>query len=234
MIEWGAVAAASFLASAHCIGMCGGLAVAIGATQQRLGPIVARQMIYTLGRVFTYAFLGALGGLAGRSLASAELPFATAQQIFGVVAGLIMVFVGVSTLGLLPARRIPGVGAVAQVWAALFQHFLNARGRLGFFLAGVATGFLPCGLVYAFLAMAAARADPLAGLLWMTAFGIGTAPAMVAIGCGGPLLGRAARVGMLRAAACAMIVMGGVSVYRSIPREAPCCGEVHVRTVGEE
>ncbi|MBX3395075.1 MAG: sulfite exporter TauE/SafE family protein [Phycisphaerae bacterium] len=227
MIEYGAVVAGSFLASAHCIGMCGGLAVAVGATQRSTWPLIERQLIYTAGRVFTYSFLGAVGGLAGRSLARLDTTFVSVQQAFSFIAGVAMVFVGLSSLGWLPTRRIGGLSVLSSAWSSLFQQFLNARGRFGHFIAGIATGFLPCGLVYAFLAMAVARADAINGMLWMAAFGIGTAPAMVTIGCGGSLLSRTARIGMLRTAGCAMILMGGVSIYRAVPKEAPCCEPNH-------
>ena len=65
MIEPTAVFVLAFLSSAHCIGMCGGFAAAIGATHDRVAPLVFRQAIYSVGRVFTYAFLGACGGYAG-------------------------------------------------------------------------------------------------------------------------------------------------------------------------
>lgn len=230
MIEYAPVIAGSFLASAHCIGMCGGLAVAVGATQRRVWPLLERQLIYTVGRVFTYSFLGSVGGLAGRSLARLDTTFVTVQQAFSILAGVAMVFVGFSSLGWLPTRRIAGLSILSSAWSSLFQHFLNVRGRFGYFSAGIATGFLPCGLVYAFLAMAVARADAIDGMLWMAAFGIGTAPAMIAIGCGGSLLSRTARIGMLRTAACAMIIMGGVSIFRAVPKEKPCCEPDHLNT----
>ncbi|MCB9866122.1 MAG: sulfite exporter TauE/SafE family protein [Phycisphaerales bacterium] len=48
--------------------------------------------------------------------------------------------------------------------------------------------FLPCGLVYVALAKVAVHRPSPAGFA-MIAFGLGTVPAMVAIGCGGTLLG---------------------------------------------
>ena len=43
-------------------------------------------------------------------------------------------------------------------------------------------GLLPCPLVYAFAAQAAASGGPLQGLLIMAAFGLGTFPAMLMMG----------------------------------------------------
>jgi sulfite exporter TauE/SafE len=47
---------------------------------------------------------------------------------------------------------------------------------------GVVNGFLPCPLVYAFLAQAAASGGAGSGVLTMIALGLGTFPAMLAMG----------------------------------------------------
>jgi hypothetical protein len=46
----------------------------------------------------------------------------------------------------------------------------------------VLNGFLPCPLVYAFAAQAAASGGTLPGLITMAAFGLGTFPAMLMMG----------------------------------------------------
>jgi len=66
---------------------------------------------------------------------------------------------------------------------------------------GLLWGWLPCGLVYSVLMIAATSADPAAGALTMVAFGIGTMPAMVLTGLGAARLSdllrhRSARVGL--------------------------------------
>jgi sulfite exporter TauE/SafE len=53
--------------------------------------------------------------------------------------------------------------------------------RFGF---GMATGLLPCGLVYATLAVPVASGSPAIGALSMAAFGVGTAPALTAVALG--------------------------------------------------
>ena len=52
---------------------------------------------------------------------------------------------------------------------------------------GVLNGFLPCPLVYAFAAQAAASGSPLSGTMVMAAFGLGTFPAMLFMGSIGVL-----------------------------------------------
>ena len=222
MLEWPFLFLAGVLGSAHCVGMCGGFAVTVGAGAPTFGSLLNRQLVYTSGRIFTYAFLGAVGGFAGQSLAQYNGAFITSQRVFSILAGLIMVFVGLSSIGWIPRRR-KGLGVVARIWSTLFSQFLNAKGRWGRFLAGVANGFLPCGLVYTFLALAVASGQMVNGMLLMAAFGAGTAPAMILIGCGSSSLSRATRARVLTLAAVAMIAMGGMSIYRAIPHEKSCC-----------
>lgn len=222
-------AVGGFLGSAHCLGMCGGFAAAIGATDIPFWPVFLRQVVYTAGRVFTYAFLGAMGAAMGVYLARYETPLVSAQQAFSILAGVIMIFVALSVLGVVKLKWLfpQSVGAML---APAFAHFLNARGWTGFFLAGLANGFLPCGLVYAFLAQAAGSGEVLTGLVAMAAFGLGTAPAMIAIGCGSRLLSYKARLAVYRLAAVFVFVIGVMTIWRALPagEGAPPCHDVPV------
>jgi sulfite exporter TauE/SafE len=95
----------------------------------------------------------------------------------------------------------------------------------GTFGAGVATGFLPCGLVYSFLALAVASGGLESGLMQMAMFGLGTVPAMVLVGCGGKLLTIGMRQRVYRLAACFVIALGALTVWRGLPvhAEGDCC-----------
>ena len=207
MTPYLAIFGGALLGSAHCIGMCGGFAAAIGASKPKLRAVLPRQLIYTVGRIFTYAFLGALAGFAGLRLSQ-----------FGIV----MLGVGVSALGLIKKKQAGPTG-IGKLFAPIFNHFLNGSANTAYFAAGIATGFLPCGLVYAFLALAIAAADVLDGMLIMTCFGLGTAPTMIAIGCGSTLLSATQRSRIFRVAGALMLIMGSVTIYRAIPHEDSCC-----------
>ena len=212
------------MGSAHCIGMCGGFAVAIGASDIPLRRILMRQGLYSAGRVCTYAFLGAVGGFAGLYLSGVKTPLIGAQHIFSFLSGLVMLVVGLSVLS--PFRFHWKWLAIITGWIApIFCRLLGARGRLGFFIAGLANGFLPCGLVYAFLAGAVASSDLLRGMLLMTFFGLGTLPAMIAVGCGGKVLSHTARLRAYRVAACMVIIYGVVTITRAFQPEEGCCAQ---------
>lgn len=222
MAELVAVFTAGLLSSAHCIGMCGGLAAALGATEQPLTSSIPRHLLYGVGRITTYSFLGAVGGFAGLYLSRYDTTLLTVQQAFSVSAGVLMLFVGASAMGLLRVRRLKAMG-LSELFAPIFSHFLNARRWSGFYLAGIANGFLPCGLVYAFLAEAVAVGGVSRGAAVMAAFGLGTMPAMTFIGCGSTLLAHRMRAHVFRVAGAFIMVFGVATIVRAFPGKDGCC-----------
>ena len=65
---------------------------------------------------------------------------------------------------------------------ASLRGLLNSPSRSATLAFGVFNGFLPCPLVYAFIAHAAASANSLSGMMTMVFFGLGTFPAMLLMG----------------------------------------------------
>ena len=49
----------------HCIGMCGPIALSLGITRKQSVNFYLQNIIYQLGRVVSYAFLGGIFGLLG-------------------------------------------------------------------------------------------------------------------------------------------------------------------------
>ena len=71
-MEFGFAIALGLLGSLHCAAMCGPLMLAIpGADGQ--GRFITDRILYQLGRITTYAALGVIAGLAGKSLLLAGL-----------------------------------------------------------------------------------------------------------------------------------------------------------------
>ena len=71
--------------SAHCLGMCGGFALTIGAVRPAFLSTLLNQLVYGVGRVFTYGFLGAAAGAVGGKLAKTDLPLIGAQQVLAIL-----------------------------------------------------------------------------------------------------------------------------------------------------
>ncbi len=201
------------LGSAHCIGMCGPFALLIGGQSRSFSHNLSRQLAYSGGRIFTYGAAGACAGFAGLWLTAHASPMVSLQGWLGVAAGLLLVLVGLGSAGWL---HLPDGAWTAGICHAArgLKTLLMLPGRRHAFLAGVFSGFLPCGLVYAFLAQAASRQSVWLGALTMAAFGMGTVPLLVATGCGGGWLSVSSRTRWLKLAAWCVVATGVISLAR--------------------
>jgi len=185
----------------HCGGMCGPFVLGQVAADARATAGAgewrrlagAALLPYHAGRLVTYAGLGALAGALAQPLDRwAEGALASAALLF---LGAILMLA--QALGL----ALPGASAGAGPLARLARPFATARTSGHRLALGLLLGFLPCGLVYAALAVAAGSGSATGGAVVMAAFGAGTVPALVAVGWGGALLGRRWRDGARRIAA---------------------------------
>lgn len=202
--------AAGLLGSAHCLGMCSGISglFAVGATVASFRAQVPLAIAYNVGRVLSYAFLGvvvaALGGAAVGTIPSLAGPVRLASGLLIIVVGLQVAF---NWRLLAPLEK---VGAV--IWNRLAPHakgLIPATTVVSAAGLGLIWGWLPCGLVYGALLLAATTADPVGGGLVMIAFGLGTMPAMILSGLSAARV--AAFIGRNRVAAGLLIVVLGVA-----------------------
>jgi uncharacterized protein len=213
MIELPLILIAGILGSSHCIGMCGPFALTIGTGATTWKTNLARQLLYTLGRVFTYSVLGAIAGFAGLYLQQTIPALVNTAAVLAVVAGLFLLYQGLLAARII-RRRTPNATGVPCLAGDFFASFLKSPGNANVFLAGVFTGMLPCGLVYGFVALSASSGDMFFGGLLMAVFGFGTAPVMILTGCGGSLLSLTARKHLFRVAAWCVIFTGVISIAR--------------------
>ena len=172
-----------FLGSAHCFGMCGGISglFAVNASVASLRAQFPKAIAYNLGRILTYAIIGAGVAVLGKS-AVASIPALMAP--IRLASGALIIFVG---LQLAFGWRIlaPLENAGARLWkriAPAAKSLVPVNTIPQAFGLGLIWGWLPCGLVYSVLLLAATTAEPAGGGLVMIAFGLGTMPAMVATG----------------------------------------------------
>lgn len=224
MIEWPLLVVSGMTGSAHCLGMCGPFALAVGAAAPSWRANLARQACYSAGRIFTYATLGAILAFGGARLATALPGWTNLPAALAIAAGMLLLVQGLLAAGVIRMPAVRGTGACPG--AAGFRALLGGRGLVDVFLAGLFTGLLPCGLLYGMLALAASTQDVVRGLVTMVAFGLGTVPAMVVAGLGGSLLGLAARRRLHAAAAWCLVLTGLVSIargagYLSLSAEEP-------------
>ena len=194
MSQYGLIFLAGIAASWHCVGMCGGFACALSGGCGR-ADAARRQLLYNAGRVTTYCFLGAAAGALTAGLCTSTPggpPIEAAQRVLAIVSGLLIMLIGARLLGLFASPRLaPTIGFGGEVLTKALRDLGQARQPAAPLAFGIVNGFLPCPLVYSFLAQAAASGDAVPGMAVMAAFGLGTFPAMLLMGgLGGWLKGR--------------------------------------------
>lgn len=203
--------AMGLLGSTHCVGMCGGISVALSFAlpeESRRGwRLFAFQLAYNTGRILTYTLLGvAVGALAHGILGDwAQSPWPR------VAAGLLMVLMGLYLagwwMGLQKLERMGG--PVWKYLEPLRKVVLPVDRFWKALVAGGLWGFLPCGLVYSALALALARADTAISGATMLAFGLGTMPVLLVTGTlAGRVRALLQRSGTRRAAGVLVILFG--------------------------
>ena len=212
MLELPLIFVAGMFGSAHCIGMCGPIALAIGGASPTWRSNLARQLTYTLGRLATYAVLGAIAGFCGWRLVAWFPGLAVVPAVLSIAAGVLLLYQGLLAAGWL--RRGAAQAATPCLAASLFAPLFRRQRLGGSFLAGALTGFLPCGLVYGLLAMSAGTANMAYGAAVMAAFAVGTAPVMIATGCGASLLRGIARQRLYYLASWCVVLTGVLCVAR--------------------
>lgn len=219
MIELPFVFVAGILGTAHCLGMCGPFVLTIGGSAPGWWAALGRQLSYSAGRIFTYSVLGAAAGFCGERLTHSLPLLVNIPAMLAVAAGILLVYQGLRSAGILrrPLWRTSFAQPATPCLAGGFlAQFLRQPGAIGVFLAGVFTGFLPCGLLYGMLALATSTHSVLLGTATMAIFGLGTTPVMVLTGIGGRLMSLATRRWLYAGAAWCLILTGVISVARGV------------------
>jgi sulfite exporter TauE/SafE len=206
----------ALLGGVHCFGMCGGI---VGALTLGLQPPTDRRLLatfpyllaYNVGRISSYVIAGMLAGGVGAwaaNLASVH----QGQWLLRVVAGLFMIMLGLYLggwwQGLLQLER-----AGSLVWRyiePLGRHLLPIRTTAQALAVGLVWGWLPCGLVYSILIWALSLGSALKGGLLMLSFGLGTLPALLAMGVSATALARLVRKPWVRRVAGVLVIAFGV------------------------
>ena len=186
--------------SMHCIGMCGSI---IGTLTLSLSPEIRNNKKLLLPFVFNYNF----GRITSYTIAGA---------IVGVIEAMLTLHLGQThghrALQLLSAAIMAGAGLYIAGWFPRFAYIEKAgiyfwkiiepygrklipvKNHTQAYLFGMVWGWLPCGLVYAALTLAATAGDVSKSALTMLAFGLGTLPAVMGVGIMTHVLTRLSRM----------------------------------------
>ncbi|HEX8960560.1 MAG TPA: sulfite exporter TauE/SafE family protein [Geobacteraceae bacterium] len=210
---------AGLVGSPHCLGMCGGIVAALSMTN-RLGPPRSRvlsQVFYNLGRITTYTLLGAGAGMIGSSLdllalRSVSFWFLCGANIFVIVVGLVSTIRG-EWLNLYAMESSAG-----QFLAKPLRRAISGSSPLSGFPLGLLLGFLPCGLVYGPLVVAAGSGSPLVGGAIMAALGFGTMPVLFVLGSASTAVSGVMRDRMFRLTGIVLALMGATGLWRVLAK----------------
>lgn len=197
-------------ASLHCVGMCGGFPLALAGGRGRNLP---RQLLYNLGRLNTLVFIGAVSGGFGEALVAAA-PVVAVERGLALAAGVVMLVIGAEVLGLIPAISSRGAGLAQATVGRWLGGVMRSSSPVAPLALGVFNAFLPCQLIYAFAASAASTRSALAGMLTMLAFGLGTLPAMLAVGLSRVLARPAIRARLSLLAGVLVLGFGVLTILR--------------------
>ncbi len=200
-----------FVGGMHCIGMCGPIAAALTIGQKR--SFTFGVTLYHLGRIFTYAVLGFLFAYIGSLLSSADL-FLSAQKVLSVIAGLAMIAFALIIGGWAPDRF--GKLSFISIPASALTAASRESSSMAWLVVGLVNGLLPCGLVYATLALAINAGTPVEGALLMAVFGIGTAPSLLGVSFLTKFISSASRTLLLKIAAVGLVLFGVFMVAKAL------------------
>ncbi len=214
MIEYPLILLGGLLGSSHCVGMCGGFAMLVGMNKPTFRENLMAQLSYSAGRLMTYCTLGAVSGYVGLRLVKSAPRLLNVPAGLCLLAGLLLVVEGLFATGIIKRRGVSMAPQVGCLMSPLFATMLKLPGLRNAFSAGLLTGMLPCGLLYAFVSLAASTGDLLRGMSVMLVFGLGTVPLMVATGAGAMLLKLATRQKLMKAAAWCVVLTGALTVWR--------------------
>lgn len=222
------------IGSFHCVGMCGAIALALPGAGGAGWRYVAGRVLYNLGRVTTYAVLGAAAGVVGQGLRLAGWQ----QGLSLVSGGLILLLVVTPERWLGRAASFFDLDVVLEKVKNRLAYFYQRPSLSALYATGLLNGLLPCGLVYLALAGAISAPGVVGAAGYMALFGLGTLPLMLALSLTGRLVPLLWRGRLRRAVPVLATVMAGLFILRGlglgIPYLSPQLGgPTHVTTTGQ-
>jgi len=204
---------AGLISTPHCAVMCGPLCAYACRDDRTVSSLAS----YQVGRLISYALVGALAGVIGGGI-SAGLTGNWGSIALAWLLSLTLLIAGVvlwrrprsaSEIAVAPALSVrqPRRSMAARVLALLPRNP---------FLIGLMTVLLPCGALYAAIALAAATGSALAGAALMAGFSLTSALLVLSAGALASRLRGLRRGPGTRIIAVALIIGGILLAYRPI------------------
>jgi hypothetical protein len=205
-----------FLGSLHCAGMCGPIALLLRGHGKTRGIFFLHRLLYNSGRVVTYSLMGAAAGAAGMFF-----HWAGWQQFLSVALGILLL---VTAPALIPGAKNQFLRPLAPLFERVtggLGHLISQQGNRNMLAIGLLNGWLPCGLVYSALALAATSDTVMAAAGYMFLFGLGTFPMMLMISFSGKLLSIHWRTRVMRWYPYLSMLLGALLILRGLDLGIP-------------
>ena len=168
----------AFLSSfSHCVGMCSGFlslqTLFFKGKSKR--EILMLSTLYSLARIFAYVVLGALFGAFGAAISFNM----QARGLIFFIVGLAIAFIGIALLFRGELLKFVENQKALNFVVRIAKKRIQKKNLTNFLLLGFLNGFLPCGVVYYFLALGILSANFINSAFIMLVFGLCTLPAML-------------------------------------------------------
>jgi len=153
----------------HCVAMCGAACAGIG---HAAGPHTNRALVsFQVGRMLGYSLLGGLAAFSVQALGWLTVESAALRPVWS------MLHVGAFVLGLLlvwQAKQPVWLDQSAQqIWSKI-RRLNNNLGKVAPVAVGSLWAFMPCGLLYSALMVAALTGNAFEGAVTMACFALGS------------------------------------------------------------
>lgn len=231
-MEFLLVFALGFLGSfGHCVGMCGPLTVAFalsqadaaGAARARAWQQLRFHSLLNLGRVLSYAAVGAaLGAIGSLLMAGGQLAGIGSglRQGMAIFTGLLLIWLGLNQINPQLLPRVPLLHPLLEGRSHQSLSHLMSRlsGQSRWWtptLLGGLWGLIPCGFLYVAQIKAAATGNLWLGAATMLAFGLGTMPILLGLGVLITRVGADRRSQLFRMGGWITLTMGGLMLLRN-------------------
>lgn len=203
------------MGSFHCVGMCGPIALSLPLRGRNFAEKFFSGLSYNLGRVLTYATMGAFFGVIGQGFQMVGF-----QRWVSIAMGTIMILAVVLPSLFTKVKSSNTIPYASWVRAKIGKLF-KQRSYGGLFLVGLLNGLLPCGLVYMAIAGAVGTSDFYTSILFMVLFGLGTIPMLLAISFLGNLITVSVRNKINKIIPYVVVVVGLIFILRGLALGIP-------------
>ncbi len=159
-ISYGMLFITGLLTSIHCISMCGAINLMTAFNDENN---FKRPILYNLGRLISYSFLGGIIGLVGSVISINEIINGTII----IFASILMFLMSLSMLNII---KLPSL---------MLKNKFKTNNS---FIIGLLNGFMPCGPLQAMQVYALSTGSFFKGAFSMFLFCLGTVPLMLGVG----------------------------------------------------